>query len=300
MEGGEGDEEEVVHIAPVVVELSKRNCKLLKATGKASGVWKHFMLYPLKLGLYKPDEYPVCIHCYEKFKDNLDVNENTWEVKIGSTHSTSHLDKHIQRTHPELHKAENLVRAAEKGGGLSNWRVSEGSDKSEKCMTDDIMAAAAELHAAEEAVRQGAADDVEVQPVKRRRINDDLFSLLGGSDDEDVEAVEIPGMMRAENELVAFKLEAVLPHSKDAHGDPLAWWKDKATHYPLLSRVARRLLNIPATSASSERTFSTSGNVISKKRARLTPGTASAIVFLYSNWDLVDNTVAERELNDKH
>ena len=58
--------------------------------------------------------------------------------------------------------------------------------------------------------------------------------------------------------------------------------------FPALSRVARKYLCIPATSASSERTFSTTGLIITEKRNRLKPDIVSAMVFLHGSWDLVE------------
>jgi hypothetical protein len=43
--------------------------------------------------------------------------------------------------------------------------------------------------------------------------------------------------------------------------NPLEWWKGNEKQYPLLARVARKVLAIPATSASSERVFSAAGLV---------------------------------------
>ena len=52
-------------------------------------------------------------------------------------------------------------------------------------------------------------------------------------------------------------------------GRPLIWWKLNHRSFPLLARVARRVLAIPATSASSERAFSEAGLLISKRRTCL-------------------------------
>jgi hypothetical protein len=49
------------------------------------------------------------------------------------------------------------------------------------------------------------------------------------------------------------------------------------------------VLCIPATSAPSERLFSTAGLTVSKKRARLNGGNAAALIFLHENLDILKN-----------
>lgn len=68
--------------------------------------------------------------------------------------------------------------------------------------------------------------------------------------------------------------------------NPLVWWKDDCLAYPLLSRLARKLLCIPATSAPSERVFSVAGLTISNLRSRLRPDNAACLVFLKENWKM--------------
>ena len=51
--------------------------------------------------------------------------------------------------------------------------------------------------------------------------------------------------------------------------DPLHWWRVRRIQYPILSRVARRYLAIPASSAAVERMFSYTGMRLSRRNARL-------------------------------
>jgi hypothetical protein len=61
----------------------------------------------------------------------------------------------------------------------------------------------------------------------------------------------------------------------------LEWWRLKQQQYPLLAKVALRLLAIPATLAPSERVFSITGITIAKERSRLNPANAGDIVFIH-------------------
>ena len=47
--------------------------------------------------------------------------------------------------------------------------------------------------------------------------------------------------------------------------NPIAWWKDNQHSYPLLSKAVCFYLNIPASSAPSERIFSLASNIVTKK-----------------------------------
>lgn len=58
--------------------------------------------------------------------------------------------------------------------------------------------------------------------------------------------------------------------------DVLSWWKQHETTLPLLARLARMVLSVPASSSSSERAFSAAGRVIEERRTGLAPETFSA------------------------
>ena len=64
---------------------------------------------------------------------------------------------------------------------------------------------------------------------------------------------------------------------------PLDWWRENQYNFPHLSRAARHLLCIPATSVPSERVFSTAGDVVSAQRAALSPEHVDMLVFLRKN-----------------
>jgi hypothetical protein len=71
---------------------------------------------------------------------------------------------------------------------------------------------------------------------------------------------------------------------KDDEGNyrnPLSWWSIHQRKFKYLSVLASRVLSIPATSAPSERVFSTAGLTITKDRARLASQTAKELIFLH-------------------
>eukprot|EP00105_Crassostrea_gigas_P035346 XP_019919494.1 PREDICTED: uncharacterized protein LOC109617585 [Crassostrea gigas] len=66
------------------------------------------------------------------------------------------------------------------------------------------------------------------------------------------------------------------------NADPLDWWKNKADSYKKLAPIAKFFLCIPGTFVPSERVFSDTGNIVTKKRASLDPDTVNQLVFLRS------------------
>jgi hypothetical protein len=62
------------------------------------------------------------------------------------------------------------------------------------------------------------------------------------------------------------------------HFNLLEWWKVNSLRYPVLAKMARRFLTIPASSVSSESTFSTGGRVLDDYRSSLKPYMVEALV----------------------
>jgi hypothetical protein len=65
--------------------------------------------------------------------------------------------------------------------------------------------------------------------------------------------------------------------------DPLAYWRNHQNVYPHLFNLAKKNLCSPASSVPCERVFSKSGEVVSKKRNRLSPKTVEKIMYLNKN-----------------
>ncbi|RKF79607.1 hypothetical protein GcM3_054035, partial [Golovinomyces cichoracearum] len=80
--------------------------------------------------------------------------------------------------------------------------------------------------------------------------------------------------------------------------DPLLYWKNNSSRLPILAILARRVLAIPATSASIERAFSVSNNIITRNRTRLLPNTVKKLILLKS-WDLKSILDLEKQLKEE-
>lgn len=61
---------------------------------------------------------------------------------------------------------------------------------------------------------------------------------------------------------------------------PLEWWASYSASFPILSRLAARILSIPASSASCERVFSQAGLTLTKLRTRLGKKTVEDLMMI--------------------
>ena len=75
---------------------------------------------------------------------------------------------------------------------------------------------------------------------------------------------------------------------QDRHIDPLIYWKTKQVLWKGLAVMASKYLSIPPSSASSERLFSSAGDIISKERNRLGTEKAEMLLFLKHNLPVFD------------
>ncbi|XP_057183285.1 E3 SUMO-protein ligase ZBED1-like isoform X1 [Triplophysa rosa] len=92
------------------------------------------------------------------------------------------------------------------------------------------------------------------------------------------------GPLLQQDHAIALELQSYLQtETLDAEEDPLKWWRESQRFIPRLSNLARKYLCIPATSCSSERVFSTGGNIVSCSRSSLKPDHVDRLVFLAKN-----------------
>ena len=68
---------------------------------------------------------------------------------------------------------------------------------------------------------------------------------------------------------------------------PLKFWKENHSRWPNLSKLAMKVLGVPATSASVERMFSITGHIFQSKRRRMTDKLFSTLVYSKLNEHLL-------------
>ncbi|XP_063762122.1 E3 SUMO-protein ligase ZBED1-like [Eleginops maclovinus] len=117
-----------------------------------------------------------------------------------------------------------------------------------------------------------------------QRKNTSMLDILLGSDSEGEGTEDIGQEDSAEgesvrNEVLLYFGESCIPRDTS----PLQWWKENAGRFPNLAVLAKSYLSVPATSTPSERLFSDAGNIVTKKRASLTPDHVDMLTFLHSN-----------------
>jgi hypothetical protein len=81
-----------------------------------------------------------------------------------------------------------------------------------------------------------------------------------------------------------FQLEEI-----DLESDPFNWWHEREEKFPNLSLLAKKYLSVYACSTASERLFSDAGNLLTNKRARISPNLFKQLIFLKRNAKHLDS-----------
>lgn len=93
-----------------------------------------------------------------------------------------------------------------------------------------------------------------------------------------------------ESEVNEYQATPELPIFNDiiheTFNNPLDWWRLRQDKFPRVSKLARKLLAIPATSAPPERVFSSAGNIITDKRSRLMSDLATSLILVRQYYNL--------------
>ena len=121
---------------------------------------------------------------------------------------------------------------------------------------------------------KGQEGDGQSEPPKKKVTLGSLLQKTAAASGPKASAEE-----QAASELSAYCSEPVIPGDED----PLIWWKTNETRFSMMSKLARKYLCACATSAPSERLFSTAGNIVSPARSLLKPDKVNQLVFLAKN-----------------
>ena len=126
---------------------------------------------------------------------------------------------------------------------------------------------------------------------------DNLMNIFDSNDDVDMGEGELSLEEKIENEISQYNAMRI------DHADKLNvldWWKAQHVNFPHLFKVFQRYLHIPSTSVPSERMFSVAGNILTEKRARLSPINVNMLTFFHHNQDYIPpkTTVITPDPND--
>jgi len=116
-------------------------------------------------------------------------------------------------------------------------------------------------------------------------------------DDDELSDAELyrsaPAVPETETELERYLGQERLPRDIDIY----QYWKAKQFDYPIIARIARDYLAIPATSAPSECVFSQGSDVVTKKRNRLT-GDSIRMIMCLKAWGIFTDEDSDDDTND--
>jgi hypothetical protein len=129
--------------------------------------------------------------------------------------------------------------------------------------------------------RQESGADVEAVPQKKRCKS--LVSTLKSGCSASGDSLQPASAQTTPETRVRKELEFYLQLSAEDDCDVLQWWRRHEEELPSLSKVACRILCSCATSVPSERLFSLSGNIVTKKRNALKPQLVNMLTFLAFN-----------------
>jgi hypothetical protein len=125
-----------------------------------------------------------------------------------------------------------------------------------------------------------------------------LTSNLNQEDSDELSDAELyrsaPLAPATETELDRYMGQERLPWDTDIY----QYWKSKQYDYPIIAQIARDYLAMPATSSPSEVVFSQGGDVVTKKRNRLTGDSIRMIVCLKA-WGIYTDESDDEDIDDE-
>lgn len=106
---------------------------------------------------------------------------------------------------------------------------------------------------------------IEVSAPKKQKRSEGPFAVLNELEEQPAALAPRDGIKKYLRELQEYLAEPIA----EQETDPLEFWKTKASDYPRLASLARRILSIPASSGSVERLFSAAGALARARRSKI-------------------------------
>ena len=116
-----------------------------------------------------------------------------------------------------------------------------------------------------------------IQPSKKIKL--DVFAFIK-EQELTISGSEITELTKIDQEFDSYLKESVIMDKIDV----FKWWKENKNKYPNLYELAIKYLCIPATSVPSERIFSKAGEIMSKKRNRISVKHMKNLIFFNHNF----------------
>jgi hypothetical protein len=122
--------------------------------------------------------------------------------------------------------------------------------------------------------------ELEIKAARIRKEQQDALEIQLDNDDDELLDAELyqtgPLDLDTETELTRYLKLPAMPRETNIY----QYWKAKQYDFPIIGRIARDFLAIPATSAPSECVFSIGSDVVTKKRNKLTGDSVRMIMCL--------------------
>ena len=125
-------------------------------------------------------------------------------------------------------------------------------------------------------------DEADEPPAKKAAVTqqEEEFDILFGHKNKCPGEVMHSTHDHIEDEFQRYLKEAEINFRID---DPMDWWRKHESYFLQVAKLARKYLAIPASTAPSERVFSTAKNILQKKRWSLLPERLGKCIFLRHN-----------------
>ena len=247
-------------------KLFEGAAKVLSEFRKTTKLWQYESIPTINLVIDR-------VYCMEDYLTNFIANRTN--EKYGITFAKE-LKKNLEKRFPnhglnvDERRAANYLDPRLKGIYLKKFRVFESTK--DELESSTYRAQYEEVSNLDTVGRDSLNNNeprntTELTPTEKLRL--------------EIEAVESLG-----REVSPIKLEMMdyerLPLASEDQG-VLGWWRDNEKTLPILSKIARKIMAIPASSGKSERVFSTGGNFVTSKRTRLNAKKVESLIVIKEN-----------------